>query len=858
MGSCGVFTVSLQSVLVWLLLLVAAMLSRPHLDKKAVVGVAVILTLLLAGPRSFGWSPLQLPLAVSTVLGVIAIGKRGVYRWLFFFAGTAVLAVVLFRFAQLQNPVVWMLSDRLGGQVGKATGFITGQSLHIGATFAGLDFLVVMGVFGLGCFTLARGHRLSFVLLSVICILLAQAIYLGMLAFTSHIRDVLPPVIEPTFSQPYVPPDFCWSTIARQALPWNLPAVGAILHGLATVLIIRWTPWRYHEDAGKMGATWSLQPMTTGGLLIVLGLLLPVVGILNLQRSILDGTKIVANTQDDIDYRVPRHDGYGQESAGMFGMLPAFVRDLGGEFEKISRLDPTLPRDADVLLLLHPNERFSDSKQLREYVREGGSVLLVTDGFDPEFGPDQSIERVLEGTGITVSRDAAVSETGQWQGVHMAAIHAATSRATVPASRFLSDSGASLRTGWGTRPLILGQWGWSAPEQGATWSDSPPPISGGKLGDLVLAAEQRIGAGKVVVLGGNRALTNEGLVHGYEFLGDVLAYLAHDHSGPQDLHRQAMGLLCCIAIPVLLLWRPNALWLVGLGTVLLVGVGANAAWSRHAARVLPDSGKALHSREDTASHRIQQVAYIDQSHLEAYDFEDWGFDAINGLALNLMRNGYLPLMLSRLTPDRLAGAELFISIGPSKEFTSQERDTLKSFVQRGGILICAVGGEDAAPSASLLSEFGLNVPASPVPTGGDWPEPEPFGRGKAFYLDVESPEGQNYQSAVRLHAAWPVESTDGRAEVIAYGRNQLRVVESDAVLPVILSRKFGNGTVVLIGDTDFAMNKNLEYFTGEPFSGGHENAHFWRWLITHITDRPEWIPPPPESSEAAAVTEEDG
>ncbi|MFO7906240.1 MAG: hypothetical protein R6U98_26520, partial [Pirellulaceae bacterium] len=281
MGSGGVFVVSLQSVLVWLLLFVVAILSRPELDKKVMVAVAVIITLLLAAPRSFGWSSLQLPLAVATVLGLIAIGKRDVYRWLFLFAGIAVLAMVLFRFAQLQNPVVWMLSDRLGGQLGRATGFITGQSLRIGTTFAGLDFLVAMGVFGVGCFTLVRGGRLSYVFLSVVCVLLAQAVYLAILAFTSHITSALPPVAEPAFNEPYVPPGFCWSTLARQLLPWNLPALGAVLHGLATVLIIRWTPWRHREDAGEMAATGSLQPITTGGGLVVLGLLLPIVGVLN-------------------------------------------------------------------------------------------------------------------------------------------------------------------------------------------------------------------------------------------------------------------------------------------------------------------------------------------------------------------------------------------------------------------------------------------------------------------------------------------------------------------------------------------------------------------------------------------------
>ena len=39
------------------------------------------------------------------------------------------------------------------------------------------------------------------------------------------------------------------------------------------------------------------------------------------------------------------------------------------------------------------------------------------------------------------------------------------------------------------------------------------------------------------------------------------------------------------------------------------------------------------------------------------------------------------------------------------------------------------------------------------------------------------------------------------------------------------------------------MNKNLEYIGGEPFNGRHENAHFWRWLISRLTPGPEWVPP---------------
>ncbi len=357
----------------------------------------------------------------------------------------------------------------------------------------------------------------------------------------------------------------------------------------------------------------------------------------------------------------------------------------------------------------------------------------------------------------------------------------------------------------------------------------------------------------MVVLGSNSALLNEGLVRSYPWVGNLLSYLAHDHAGPESPWRQAMCLSSCLAI-LFLLRRPTPRQLISIGIVLYVGFAAALAWSGHAARVIPDAARTTKS---VTSESSRTIAYIDQSHLEAYSFEDWGFDAINGLSLNLMRNGCIPLMLPEVTAERLNGASLFISIAPAKEFTVTERTAIKSFVERGGVFICTVGAEQSAASAPLLSDFGLRVPESPVPTDGGWPEPEPFGRGKAFYLNVKPADNEAYQVAMQLRAAWPVESTDGQASVIAFGHNQLRMVASDTELPVVLERRFGRGAVVLIGDTGFAMNKNLEYIGGEPFAGDYENAHFWRWLIARVTRQLEWIPPRRvEQGTTAAATEE--
>jgi len=156
-----------------------------------------------------------------------------------------------------------------------------------------------------------------------------------------------------------------------------------------------------------------------------------------------------------------------------------------------------------------------------------------------------------------------------------------------------------------------------------------------------------------------------------------------------------------------------------------------------------------------------------------------------------------------------------------------------------------VGAEDVSGSRSLLAEFGLRVPASPVPTEGRWEEPEPLGHHRSLFLDARDYGAGDYKAGVILFAAWPVEAGSEDAEVLVRGRNEN---------PVIVSRQFGKGTVVLIGDTCFAMNKNLEYVTGEAFEEKYENAHFWRWLLTRISGRPEWVPP----REAAGHALDDG
>jgi hypothetical protein len=62
-------------------------------------------------------------------------------------------------------------------------------------------------------------------------------------------------------------------------------------------------------------------------------------------------------------------------------------------------------------------------------------------------------------------------------------------------------------------------------------------------------------------------------------------------------------------------------------------------------------------------------------------------------------------------------------------------------------------------------------------------------------------------------------------------------------------KRYRYGLIGLIGDTGFAMNKNLEREDGAPIEGMRENAYFWRWFLDLLEHEVEtWVPPPEQTA----------
>jgi len=493
---------------------------------------------------------------------------------------------------------------------------------------------------------------------------------------------------------------------------------------------------------------------------------------------------------------------------------------------QLERLKPYLPRDRFVAVSKEGEVYAHSLADTRDQARENflrNSAAYFNDALYP--------------TSIRVRFDCAQWAVGGWLECYETPAHPTTLGYRPERNDLGVVIGASLAGRWPARPLIVGRWGWS--DRGD--EGSPRALigndrydAGERLGDVWLAAQQRLGKGKVIVFGDTSPLTNGINIGCHAFTSSLLAYLAGGRSEPSPW-RELVGLLAAAAAAVCLLVRATPLRaaVVALAAALALGICTE---STHRAGTLLADGSA---------RQPNFVAYIDASHLEAYSPEALRDDGLMGLEYTLMRSGFLTLALSDFQPDALQKASLLVSVAPSRPFSVAEREAVRDFVEGGGIFICTAGYDQCEAAAPLLKDFGLGVGVA----GKDLQEPRPLGHFKSRYFN-----NKGKMHFVRFHAAWGVwadNSVPGprggkleEAQVVAYGSGDV---------PVILMRPWGKGKAVLVGDTCFAMNKNLEHVDGSPFEGMRENADFWRWFLDFVRDRPGWVPGNPKPEERKDV-----
>jgi hypothetical protein len=748
--------------------------------------------------------------------------------------------------------------------LGSIAAAISDNPLWVGATFAGLDFLVPMLYLAVVVpwRTRSISGRLPWYAVAGIAVgavLVCQLIYLIVLSFGPSMLEAgwmkAPKLMPKPAGGTPNPPEFVHHL--RMMIPWNMPLLAGVLQlGLAGALL--WRIRRMPRQPQERLAAWTTPVEWAGvGAALLLAVLAPFLVAFFPSAPDLSKKKIVFYEKGFLNWLKPEHGQYGRLSIGMYGMVSTFLESYGAK----PLISPELSAEdldgADAVVLLFPNKKWQDGQleRLHEFVENGGTLLVAGEHTiwekekDEEFGAkNQSplidvsdgrersrFNEVLQPTAMRVNFDSAQFAIGGWLQSYEALQHPTAAGIRDEQNEFGAVIGASLDVRFPARPLLVGRWGWGDPgdpenEKRALMGDDKYG-PGEKLGDMVLAAEQPYGKGKIVLFGDTSGFTNGLTVGCHEYMSRLYAYAAGGSTVALPGWRLWLAMLTLAGLAALVIALPRPAVLVAAAIGLAASLSYCTAVTHRAWEYLPD-GRAT---PDGKPRVPNNLAYIDTSHMGSYSPESWRPEGLMGLTMTLMRNGYLTLHLAEMTSERLERARLLISVAPAKPFSRREREMIREFVANGGVFICTVGYEERGPSRGLLEDLGFYI--------GQRPEDDLLGREPQPLSHFKAPffNGGSYLAYVRFFAGWKVICDDPKRLPISFSRF------GDEL---IVMRRIGKGLVVVVGDTFFAANKNLENEGGEPFEGLRENAVFWRWLLALLrngmNEGQRWIPPAAE------------
>ncbi len=241
-GSTGLLGHPLQHALTWLCLAVAVVAAWPSQQRSfgswAILAIGVGAGLLLTASTI----PAVNILAVAVVLAAIAQISRGLNGRLATIAALGAIALGCFRFACDSTATLWLAADGAGSMLGRLAGWWAGCPLSVGATFGGIDFLVLMAVVYAGWIVCAVPPRRR-ALWTAVAIVFGHFVYLFTLAYSEKLLSLLPDVVLPLASDINNVGLWTWGNGLRTLIPWNLPLWAVVVYGTICAIMVRSTPW---------------------------------------------------------------------------------------------------------------------------------------------------------------------------------------------------------------------------------------------------------------------------------------------------------------------------------------------------------------------------------------------------------------------------------------------------------------------------------------------------------------------------------------------------------------------------------------------------------------------------------------
>jgi hypothetical protein len=355
-----------------------------------------------------------------------------------------------------------------------------------------------------------------------------------------------------------------------------------------------------------------------------------------------------------------------------------------------------------VVVLINPKRAMTarEIDRLYEFMERGGSVLTIGEHTNVD-GVRDHLNPLTKRAGITLNDDT----TWPWDepyiwGFYLDWIRHPMFRSVKSEDDIQAGVGCSLTLSHPARPLLIGRAGYSDAGDPSNaeqaFLGNKKRDDGERLGDLVLAAESRVGRGKLVVFGDSLTFQDAYVPRTWSYVISLFAYLSRSDTAPGTIWK-VLGLAA-----LAFLFRRK--WVL---------TAAASAW---AALVVHDIVAPTFPIPEFKPSL--PVAWIDLSHrpLTLRPMSD-APDSADGLVYNLYQNGFLPLYLGRMDDPRLLQSKVLILPASARAWTPREISTLDHYLRGNRTVIASVGFPDRYSAAPLLSHFGMELAGKPLGNG---------------------------------------------------------------------------------------------------------------------------------------------
>lgn len=509
----------------------------------------------------------------------------------------------------------------------------------------------------------------------------------------------------------------------------------------------------------------------------------------------LHGSSKSVMLEGDYSVRIPDADSPQQPAGASLGRFCRFMERTAGRFERRGTIESGSLRDIALLVICNLARELGE-QEIEEVVHfvEGGGGLLVLGDHTDISGVMHCTNRLISRFGIKLKFDSAIPLPGPgWEGALDLKRFPASGR-VVPPDTIKVSVGASLDLSGCARPLLVARSGFSdrgdrsAPERAflGNWAADPGLE---QLGDLVLAAETRVGKGRVAVFGDTAFLQEGSFSMSWPFVACLLDWMVlGDSTFFSRTSVRITGLLALLAALAMIVLPGRSGIKAALTALLALAVFVTIQeWQS--------------SRRGPSEPRVGQTAWIDLKGGSNLAIGKSGRADPGGFESGLAACGFLPLYLEGNREIEPGKNDLLVYPSGRRRLEADEMKRMFRFVEGGGRVIFFIGPDDRKAVRPLLEKLGVVLTSIPL---GFCPVGEAaWGDGTPTFCQ-----------------AWGMKTEESSLEP--------EVVVSCWQYPVVLAFRLGKGSLYLISDPQFPWDRN--------FKQGHEfnvrNFNFLEQLLS--------------------------